>query len=873
MGERGTTRTTETTAAQHRDRPAAEAPPGGGPSWEGRTGKLGYLAKMFPRISETFILKEVLALRRQGIPVQIYSLLPPTRDPRMHAEAEKLLPEVDVLPEPAWRGTRGFVADLMRCLRSRPGATLREVLRVLSRPRQRTFRRFSRAVALAVRLRRDRVAHLHAAWAHTPASVARITVRLSGIPWSMAGHAKDIHLSRRSSLAKKIRSARFTMTCTNANHRLLEEIAGPSQDSVPPPALSLFYHGVNTSRFSATVSPEPAVISDETTPLILSVGRLVPKKGFDLLIQAVAILKERQIPVRVEIVGEGTLRSALEEQIASLELGGIVRLRGMLIQEEVRAAYQCATCMVLASRITENGDRDGIPNTLAEAMACSLPVVATRLPSIQELISDGETGLLVPADDAPALAQALERLIADPPLRRRLGNRGRQWVTQYFDARFWERQTAERLARTLGIERALYLTADRGVPVKGSKGAAVHVRAVVRALTQLGVETLLVTTRRGPADGPALPATIVKTGTDAGWKQRVERFARVLRGGQPLARALLRLGDNLPLYREAHRQARAWHPDLIYERYALTAFAGSLLARRLGIPHILEVNAPLAEEEARFRDLRLGMIARAMERWILRRADRVIVVSRSLERYVESIGVPARRIVLLPNAVDPALFHPDREGERVRRPFGRAGDFVIGFSGTLKPWHGLHHLLRAMSQATSASAATSRATAETAAMRLLVIGDGPERECLQRLAGELGLADRVFFTGAVPHEEVGEFLGACDLLAAPYGPLENHWFSPLKVREYLAAGRPVIASAIGQLKESFGEAQGVVLVPPGDEASLAQALTELAGNPARREQLARNAAAVPPWTWVDLARSVLAETEAARREIWGWDHA
>jgi glycosyltransferase involved in cell wall biosynthesis len=321
--------------------------------------------------------------------------------------------------------------------------------------------------------------------------------------------------------------------------------------------------------------------------------------------------------------------------------------------------------------------------------------------------------------------------------------------------------------------------------------------------------------------------------------------------------------DNFGLYREGLRQAMAWHPDILYERYALTAFAGSLLARRLSLPLILEVNAPLAEEEARFRGLRLGWLARRLERAILRRADRVVVVSEALADHARRLGVPPERILVLPNAIDPEHFHPRREGRELRERYGLNGSLVLGFSGTLKPWHGVQHLLAAM--------ARLRDTGLQA--ELLLIGDGPERENLAEQAQGLGLAARVHFAGAVAHEEMGAFLAACDVLVAPYGPMEDHWFSPLKVAEYRAMGVPVIASAIGQMADSLGEAQGVLLVPPGDEKSLAEAIAALASDEDRRRACGRAAAATSSWTWQALAARVLAEAETARREVWRWETA
>jgi glycosyltransferase involved in cell wall biosynthesis len=824
------------------------------PEWTGRTGKLGYLAKMFPRVSETFILAEVRRLQREGIPLRIYSLLPPTRDARVQPRALRVLPDVEILPQPGWWSLARFGRDLWRCLRLNPTRTTREILGLALAPSRRRFRRTFRAVVLAELMRRDRIAHLHAAWAHTPASVARAASRISGVPWSMGAHAKDIHVARRRSLAKKIASARFTTTCSRANLDLLESISRREEADLPPSSILLHHHGVDTAFFS------PASPSDEAQPLIVSVGRLVPKKGFDLLLDAAAMMRDRGIRFRAEIIGEGPLRAAIGRQIRALKLDGVVALEGMLIDEEVRAAYHRASCVVLASRIASNGDRDGIPNTLAEAMACGVPVISTRLPSIEEIITDGETGLLVPPDDPAALAAAIERLLVDPEERRRLAGCARARIETAFDAATCAVGFVHRLRRTRGIEKVLYVTGDRGVPVRGSKGASVHVRALVGALTGLGVDVRVLTTRPGPVDGPAPAAPVVVKETGPAWRRLAGRIAAACRGGVPMERAILRLLDNVAIYREARRQARAWHPDVIYERYALTAVAGSFVARRLRIPHIVEVNAPLADEEERYRGLRFGAVARTAERWLLRRADRVVVVSDSLAEHSRRLGVRPERIAVLPNAVDSRLFHPGRDGARVRQALGLNGDFVVGFTGTLKPWHGVHHLLGAVAQAVPS----------VPGIGVLVVGDGPMRSQLEGLAHRLGIEARVRFTGHVPHDAVGDYIAACDVLVAPYGTMEDHWFSPLKVAEYLAVGRPVVASAVGQLQGLEGSPCGTLLVPPGDEGALAAALRQLARDPARRAALARDAAVSATWTWTRLAARVLSEAEPARREIWGW---
>ena len=502
-------------------------------SREGAGGQIGYLAKMFPRISETFILREILALKRNGIPVRIYSLLPPIRDARAHPEAMALMPEVDYLPSPGWAARGEFLRALGAGFAARPWLTSWEILRVLAAPNRRRLRRLFRALILAERLRRDGVAHLHAAWAHTPASVAWIAARLTGIPWSMGGHAKDLYLSRASSLAKKVSAARFTTVCTRAGHEYLRSLVAAQKD-LPRPEIQLHHHGVDTEYF--TPAPPAGVESSQAgaAPMILSAGRLVPKKGFDILLEAAGILRDRGLAFRLEIVGAGPLRDALKAQIRALALEDRVVLKGMLVMEEMREAYRRATCMVLASRVGADGDRDGIPNTLAEAMACGLPVIASKMPSIAELITEGETGVLVPPEDPKALAESLAALLGDPGRMARLGQAGLRRVRENFSAEVWGDAIASRFATLQGVERILYLSADRGVPVRGFKGASVHVRSMVKAFRRLGAEVLILSARRGPKDGPAPLAPLVERSSSERSKRFASRIAGILRGGAPL---------------------------------------------------------------------------------------------------------------------------------------------------------------------------------------------------------------------------------------------------------------------------------------------------------------------------------------------------
>ncbi len=435
-----------------------------GPTWPGRGGNLAYLAKMFPRGSDTLVLWETLSFRRRSFPLRIYSILPPARDARIQNQAQTLLQEVVVLPQPGLNSLRGFLADLGYCFRFRPLTTLREFAGVLIRPGRGSRRRLFLAFSLAARLHKDRVTHVHAAGAHIPASVVRVACRILGIPWSMGVHSKDIHLVNPTSLAGKLADARFTTVSTRFDCEILEEIGAHRSEAQARPSIHICYRGVDTEFFTArVVSAEEHPVSG-VAPVILSVGRLVTRQGFDTLLQAAGLLRDRWLSFRLEIVGEGPLRKDLEDQIRSLGLDEWVRLRGLLSPDEIRRAYRKAVCVALACRIAPDGDRDGIPNTLAEAMATGVPVVSTRLPSIEELVRDDETGLLVPPDNPSALAHALERILRDPSLAHRQGRAGQDWIRRNYDSTELGQRLVRRLERTLGLERTFFLE-TRGIPV------------------------------------------------------------------------------------------------------------------------------------------------------------------------------------------------------------------------------------------------------------------------------------------------------------------------------------------------------------------------------------------------------------------------
>ena len=384
--------------------------------------------------------------------------------------------------------------------------------------------------------------------------------------------------------------------------------------------------------------------------------------------------------------------------------------------------------------------------------------------------------------------------------------------------------------------RIAYISADFGVPVFGTKGASIHVRELTRALRLVGHEVLILTPRAGEArpEDFDVPVHEVPAEGVAGGERRRRTYASLLR-----QRAL-------PLLRE-------FGPDAIYERYSLFGTAGARLARDLDVPLVLEVNAPLADEQARYRALDQVDEALRVERALLRTAERVVAVSRGLERWLRRIGVDDDRITVLPNGVDPERFRPrDVEAAAVRADLGMNGRPLVGFVGTLKPWHDLATLVRALALLGAAERP-----------ELLVVGDGPDRAAIAAEADRLGVS--ATFTGAVSHDRVPAYVAAFDVAVAPYAADDGFYFSPLKLAEYLAAARPVVAADIGDIRHCVRPGETGCLYEPGDPVALAAAIRSVLADPGRAAELgaAGRAHVRAEHTWKANARAVAELSRAA----------
>jgi len=460
---------------------------------------VGYVLKGYPRISELFIASEIWRLEQLGLRMRLF-VLKPADETEHHPVVDRIEATPSYLPETtslSGVGVRQWLREnfgsfrpaLVRVARRHPLRTLRAAAAAAGqavrardglRPRSIYLKEFLQAADVADRLLRARdVRHLHAHFAHGTTTVTWLASMLTKLPFSFTGHAKDIYresLNPAGLLRRKMRAASFVVTCTGANQEHLRKVE-PAAD------VHLVYHGLNADFAAllptAPVRPDPTpagataavqaepvhaepvqaerawqraaaaagtatlAADPDITPLrVVAVGRMVPKKGFDVLVEAVADLTARGVELELVVAGEDGPDAATIRRLVAERCPDAVQFTGPLSQCELLALYRGADVFALACRVDADGDRDGIPNVMVEAMAAGLPVVSTAVSGIPELVRDGENGLLVPPEDPGALASALLRLATDGSLRQRLAAAGRETVAERFDGDVLARRMA-----------------------------------------------------------------------------------------------------------------------------------------------------------------------------------------------------------------------------------------------------------------------------------------------------------------------------------------------------------------------------------------------------------------------------------------------
>ncbi|MGA9773565.1 MAG: glycosyltransferase family 4 protein [Blastocatellia bacterium] len=418
---------------------------------------VAYILKGFPRLSETFIASEIYRLEQAGLHLRLFVIKPADEDQqrgivdRIRAKPDYLPPTTSLsgthllrwlagnsgnfLPSLARTGSRHPVG-VARAAAAAFAQALRARRKFFAWPRKLYLKEFLQAASIADKLARTPdVRHLHAHFCHGAATVTWLVSMITGLPFSFTAHAKDIYcesLNPAGLLKRKMDKARFVVTCTDANREHLQQLSRTTVHCI--------YHGLNAD-FTKLLKEQPRPAHRNGHMRVLAVGRLVQKKGFDIFVEACSILNRRGVSFETVIVGEeGEHSSEIKSRIAAHNLGQSVRLAGPMPQAKLFEEYRRATTFCLPCRVLDNGDRDGIPNVLVEAMACGLPVVTTGISGIPEVIKDGINGLLVPTENPEALADALIRINQNRSLAHNLATEARSTVLEHFDG---ERFAAE----------------------------------------------------------------------------------------------------------------------------------------------------------------------------------------------------------------------------------------------------------------------------------------------------------------------------------------------------------------------------------------------------------------------------------------------
>lgn len=379
--------------------------------------RVAYVVRSWPRLSQTFILNEILTLERIGVSISIFALTT-ADEPIVQAQVADVVASVHYADALARQHARSH----LRVAAASPWRYFSTLVFALTQrhllggyTQSGALEAFDGAVFVADQVRAQRRAspfsHIHAHFAHDPALIGLLAHRLTGLPFSFTAHARDLYQVPDPALVGRAREAAAVVTCCQTNVEHIAEVVG---ETGPP--IELIYHGVDLGMFR----PAPGQRRDGV-PLIVSVGRLVDKKGFDDLLRACALLVDGRRNFRCEIYGEGPRRVDLEALRDDLGLVGVVTFCGPRRQSELLPIYQNADVFALTPRVTDDGDRDGIPNVLVEAMACGVPIVSTRVSGISEVVVNGTEGLLATAHDTSAIAACLAELLDSADQRRRFG--------------------------------------------------------------------------------------------------------------------------------------------------------------------------------------------------------------------------------------------------------------------------------------------------------------------------------------------------------------------------------------------------------------------------------------------------------------------
>ena len=387
--------------------------------------RIAYVLNQFPSPSETFILREMAHLDRRGVRILPCALARPSPAAPVHPEAEPFLLRVIYRPAPtSLQPLRDWLRVCLRWPKGGASGTMLALAHSLRRPgyaREMTLA-LGAASHFAQALRGQGVQHIHAHFGSLPATVGLIMAEISGLPFSLSLHARDVFTNESILLRQKLLESEFATTCTKfARDRLLS-----TQPATVHGRLHLVRHGLDITEFTREHRPA-------SEPIIAMVGRLVEKKGHRVLLRAVQMLRRRRASLLVAIAGDGPLRSELESLAESLGISALVRFCGTLPGDQVQELLAASRVLAVPSIVASDGDRDGLPNVILEAAAIGTPIVASEMSGIPEFVVNRETGLLVPPDEPRRLADALAAILENPSAAQGMAQAARRRVVAEYD--------------------------------------------------------------------------------------------------------------------------------------------------------------------------------------------------------------------------------------------------------------------------------------------------------------------------------------------------------------------------------------------------------------------------------------------------------
>lgn len=792
---------------------------------------IGVVVKTYPKLSETFILEELLGLERLGLDLQIFSLHTPTDD-RANPETS------DVKASVHYPDTRlaSLVTDHGRLLARHPIRYVRTLVDVLRQRDPGGLRNFATAGWLAAESQRVGASHFHVHFLNEPASITEIAACLAGVAFTASGHAKDIYLTPPSALRRKLMAAKFTVTCTDHNRQHLAALA-------PGAVVEQVHHGVDLQRFGPSF---PASPDRPDVPVILGVGRLRPKKGFDLLLDACARLRAGGREFECRIVGYGPEEATLRAQVAELGLQDHVTLLGKCTRDEVIEQYRMASMLVQPCRVTADGDRDGIPNVLLEAMAMGLPVISTPVSGIPELVIDGENGMLVEPDDSESLSRAIATVLDDAEAARSLGSTARATIEQSFTAD----RSARRIAALLDRPRVGYVV--KGYPRLSELFIANEIYRVER----LGLPLRLFVLK--PSDEEISHQIVGETIAKPEYlpplssisKQPLGRWLRSHLGAYRPALVRVALASPVGFSRaiglamgQAWRSRKGRWPRKLYLKEFL--FAAAIADRVLADPAISHLHAHFCHGSTTVTWLAATMSGRTFSftahakdiyRADLNPAGLLGRKLRAAEFVTTCTGANHEHLAALePDAAVSTVYHGLNEEfvrllkaqpnlDRQDRP-GQEGDRLRILSvGRLVAKKGLDLLI----------AATEMLVESGLDVEVRIVGEeGEQGPALRQLVSELGLDDRITFLP--PMDQPGLFAEyrAADVFCLPCRVVDDGDRDgiPNVLIEAMAAGLPVLSTPVSGIPELVDHRDNGLLVSPESPAALAKAMSELHDNP------------------------------------------